>query len=141
MEKSTVIVEEGMTRTDDLKSNLENIGLAVTEVARCSQEIGSATAAQSAGTQQIESATARLSELTHEISAATEEQSIGAEQVVTTIEQIREMVQRNARTATDLASSAEELSRQAGLMRERSSRFKVGTNGGGQLGRPPQRPR
>ncbi len=125
MEKSTVIVETGMNRTEELKSSLENIGLAVTEVARCSQEISSATTAQSAGTQQIESATSRLAELTHEISAATEEQSLGTEQVVKTIEDIREMVQSNAKTASDLASSSEELSRQAGLMRERASRFKV----------------
>ena len=125
MEKSTVIVETGMNRTEELKSSLENIGLAVTEVARCSQEISGATAAQSAGTQQIESATSRLAELTHEISAATEEQSLGTEQVVKTIEDIREMVQSNAKTASDLASSSEELSRQAGLMRERASRFKV----------------
>jgi methyl-accepting chemotaxis protein len=125
MEKSTLIVETGMNRTEELKGSLENIGLAVTEVARCSQEISSATTAQSAGTQQIEAATSRLAELTHEISAATEEQSLGAEQVVKTIEDIREMVQSNAKTASDLASSSEELSRQAGLMRQRASRFKV----------------
>jgi methyl-accepting chemotaxis protein len=126
MEKSTSIVEQGMGRTEELRINLQNIGHSVTEVSRCSQEIGGATAEQSAGTQQIEQATSRLGELTHEISAATEQQSSGTEQVVDSIEQIRVMVQQNAETASELASSSEELSRQAGLMRELTSRFHVG---------------
>lgn len=125
MEKSTAIVEEGMTRTEQLRSNLENIGQSVAEVAHCSQEIGEATSEQSAGTQQIEQATSRLGELTHEISAATEQQSTGTEQVVDSIEQIRVMVQDNAESASELAASSEELSRQAALMRELTSRFHV----------------
>jgi methyl-accepting chemotaxis protein len=120
-----------MNLTEDLRSNLQNIGTSVEEVARCSHEIGEATSEQSAGTQQIEQATSRLGELTHEISAATEQQSSGTEQVVDSIEQIRVMVQDNAETASDLASSSEELSRQAGLMRELTARFHVSSNGHG----------
>ena len=129
MEKSTAIVQTGIVRTEELRSNLENIGSSVGEVSRCSQEIGQATAEQSAGTQQIEQATSRLGELTHEISAATEQQSTGTEQVVDSIEQIRAMVQQNAESASDLAGSSEELSRQASMMRELTSRFHVQTNG------------
>jgi methyl-accepting chemotaxis protein len=131
MEKSTAIVEQGIRRTEELRSNLQNIGQSVTEVSLCSREIGEATAEQSAGTQQIEQATSRLGELTHEISAATEEQSSGTEQVVDSIEQIRVMVQQNAESATELASSSEELSRQASLMRELTARFHVSMNGHG----------
>jgi methyl-accepting chemotaxis protein len=131
MEKSTSIVEQGMRRTEELRSNLHNIGQSVTEVSTCSREIGEATAEQSAGTQQIEQATSRLGELTHEISAATEQQSSGTEQVVDSIEQIRVMVQQNAESASELASSSEELSRQASLMRELTSRFHVSVNGQG----------
>jgi methyl-accepting chemotaxis protein len=131
MEKSTSIVEQGMRRTEELRTNLQNIGQSVTEVSGCSREIGEATAEQSAGTQQIEQATSRLGELTHEISAATEQQSSGTEQVVDSIEQIRVMVQQNAESATELASSSEELSRQASLMRELTSRFQVSVNGHG----------
>ncbi len=131
MEKSTAIVEQGMRRTEELRSNLQNIGDSVTEVSSCSREIGEATSEQSAGTQQIEQATSRLGELTHEISAATEQQSSGTEQVVDSIEQIRVMVQQNAESASELASSSEELSRQAALMRELTSRFHVGVNGHG----------
>ena len=129
MEKSTAIVQTGIVRTEELRSNLENIGSSVGEVSRCSQEIGQATTEQSAGTQQIEQATSRLGELTHEISAATEQQSTGTEQVVDSIEQIRAMVQQNAESASDLAGSSEELSRQASMMRELTSRFHVQTNG------------
>ena len=136
MEKSTTIVEQGMRRTEELRSNLQNIGQSVSEVSNCSREIGEATAEQSAGTQQIEQATSRLGELTHEISAATEQQSSGTEQVVDSIEQIRVMVQQNAESASELASSSEELSRQASLMRELTSRFHVSMNGHGP--RPPQ---
>ncbi|HSF19054.1 MAG TPA: methyl-accepting chemotaxis protein [Vicinamibacteria bacterium] len=135
MEKSTEIVEQGMNLTEDLRANLQNIGLAVAEVDLCSREIGQATSEQSAGTQQIEQATSRLGELTHEISAATEQQSTGTEQVVDSIEQIRGMVQANAETASDLASSSEELSRQAGMMRELAARFHVRRNGHPRAGR------
>lgn len=131
MEKSTTIVAQGLERTEQLRSNLENIGNSVSEVSVCSEEIGKATAEQSAGTQQIEQATSRLGELTHEISAATEQQSSGTEQVVDSIEQIRVMVQQNAESSSELAASSEELSRQAGLMRELTSRFQVESNDNG----------
>ena len=131
MEDSTSKVDQGIKRTDELRENLGKISASVAEVARCSQQIGAATAEQSSGTQQIEQATARLSELTQEISAATEEQSVGTEQVVKAIEQIRTTVQENAVSTGELAASAEELSRQAVLMRDLASRFRVGTNGAG----------
>ncbi|HEX9725359.1 MAG TPA: HAMP domain-containing methyl-accepting chemotaxis protein [Vicinamibacteria bacterium] len=131
MEDSTGKVDQGIKRTDELRENLGKISASVAEVARCSQQIGAATAEQSSGTQQIEQATARLSELTQEISAATEEQSVGTEQVVKAIEQIRTTVQENAVSTGELAASAEELSRQAVLMRDLASRFRVGTNGAG----------
>jgi methyl-accepting chemotaxis protein len=141
MEVSTGKVEHGIKRTDELRDNLNKISLSVSEVSRCSQEIGAATAEQSSGTQQIEQATARLSELTQEISAATEEQSVGTAQVVKSIEQIRTTVQENAGSTGELAASAEELSRQAALMRDLASRFRVGTNGSGGNGVPRAQPK
>lgn len=124
-EESASIVQEGITRTHELETNLEVIEQAVLKVTRCSKEIGSATAEQASGTQQMEEATARLSQFTHEITAATEEHSAGTEQVVKSIEEIRLMVQDNANVAGELASSAEELAREAQLMRELTSRFRV----------------
>ena len=131
MESCTTTVQDGMKRTEELKSTLAKISSVVSEVSRCSKEIGAATSEQSSGAQQIELATARLSELTQEISAATEEQSTGTKQVVQSIEKIGEMVQENAGGVGELAASAEELSRQASLMRDLASRFRVETNGGG----------
>ncbi len=91
-------------------------------------EIGNATAEQSAGAQQIGESTARLVELTQEISASTEQQSLGTGQVVEGVERVTEMVQQNAANAGELASSAEELSRQSGLMRQWVSSFHLGEN-------------
>jgi methyl-accepting chemotaxis protein len=131
MEKSTESVEEGMRRTQGLQANLGRIDTSVAEVSRCSEEISHATMEQSSGTQEIEAATARLAELTQEISAATEEQSTGTEQVVQAVEQMRGLVQKNADNAVGLASSAEQLSGQAGSLRKLASRFYVGTEGNG----------
>jgi methyl-accepting chemotaxis protein len=129
MDASTINVTDGMKRTDELRLTLERIGVAVADVSKRSQEIGTATAEQSVGAQQIEQATSRLSDLTQEISSATEEQSNGTEQVVRAIEQIQSMVQTNAGSVGALASSAEELSRQAAGMRELAARFHVGHSG------------
>jgi methyl-accepting chemotaxis protein len=126
MARTTAIVEQGMSRTEDLSASLQKIDAAVSDVAKCSLDIGNATAEQSAGAQQIEQSTARLAELTQEISAATEEQSTGTEQVVQGVERMKVMVQQNADNAAELASSAEELSRQSGLMRQWVSRFHLG---------------
>ena len=128
MSLSTVIVEQGMKRTEDLTTSLGRIDEAVSEFAKYSAEIGNATAEQSAGAQQIGESTARLVELTQEISASTEQQSLGTGQVVEGVERVTEMVQQNAANAGELASSAEELSRQSGLMRQWVSSFHLGEN-------------
>jgi methyl-accepting chemotaxis protein len=126
MARTTAIVEQGAKRTEDLSASLQKIESAVSDVAKCSLDIGNATAEQSADAQQIEQSTARLAELTQEISAATEEQSIGTDQVVQGVERMKVMVQQNADNASELASSAEELSRQSALMRQWVSRFHLG---------------
>ncbi len=60
-----------------------------------------------------------------EIRAATEEQSTGNEQVVQGVEGMREMMQQNAQSAAELASSAEKLSRESSLMCQSVARFQV----------------
>ncbi len=126
MARTNGIVEQGMKKTEDLRASLQRIDSAVSEVAKCSMDIGNATAEQSAGAQQIEQSTGRLAELTQEISAATEQQSSGTDQVVQGVERMKGMVQQNADNAAELASSAEELSRQSALMRQWVSRFRLG---------------
>jgi methyl-accepting chemotaxis protein len=130
MSRTTVIVEQGMTRTEDLTAGLQRKDAAVSEVAKFSVEIGNTTAEQSAGAQQIGQSMNRLMELTQEISASTEQQSSGTGQVVQGVERMTEMVQQNAVRAGELASSAEELFRQSALMRQWVSRFHLGENDG-----------
>ncbi len=125
MEQSTATVDQGVSRTRELRASLEQISSVVTEVLHFSQQIDTATSEQSSGTQEIERETERLSNLASEIHAATEEQTLGTAQVADTIEQISEMVKTNAEGASELAASAEELSRQAGNLRELTSRFHV----------------
>src|SRR5256884_7733676 len=66
MERSTRIVEEGLTLGNDLGSALHKISNVVTEVYKFSQEIGAATNEQSVGSSQIAKATSRLTEITQE---------------------------------------------------------------------------
>jgi methyl-accepting chemotaxis protein len=114
-----------------LYESLKKIDTSVSEVAKFSQEIGNATAEQSAGAQQIEQSTAKLSDLTQEISAATEEQSSASKQVVRDVETMMRTVQQKAGSAAELTASAEELSRQSGLMRQWISHFQLNDNGDG----------
>ncbi len=123
--ESSSIVEAGMTRIHDLRSRFDNIGASVSEVFRCSREIGEAIAQQTAGARSIGEASARLSDLTIQINTATQEQSTGTQQVVSSMEQIRSMAHENASSAGSLASLADKLSRQAGLMRDLVTQFQV----------------
>jgi hypothetical protein len=63
--------------------------------------------------------------LTLRINSATQEQSNGTQQVVSSMEQIRGMAHQNATSAGNLAALADQLSRQAGVMRDLVSRFQV----------------
>src|SRR5881396_3206995 len=91
MERSTRIVEEGLTLGNDLGSALHKISNVVTEVYKFSQEIGAATNEQSVGSSQIAKATSRLIEITQEINSAVEEQASGAQAVVRAMDKMREL--------------------------------------------------
>jgi methyl-accepting chemotaxis protein len=111
MEKSTSIVNEGLTLGQDLNAALRKISNVVTEVYKFAQEIGAATNEQSHGSSQIARATTRLNELTHEINSAVEEQASGAQAVVKAMERMRELVQNSTSGSTELAASAEQMSK------------------------------
>src|SRR5882672_5866836 len=102
MERSTRIVEEGLSLGNDLGSALHKISNVVTEVYKFSQEIGAATNEQSVGSSQIAKATNRLTEITQEISSAVEEQASGAQAVVRAMDKMRELVQQSASSSTEL---------------------------------------
>ncbi|MDT8070634.1 MAG: methyl-accepting chemotaxis protein [Terriglobia bacterium] len=139
MEKSTSIVNEGLTLGNDLSVALKKISNVVTEVYKFAQEIGAATNEQSHGSSQIAKATGRLNEITHEINSAVEEQASGAQAVVKAMERMREMVQAQTSGSTELAASSEQMSKMARNMLESMDRFNLdveralteGSNGNG----------
>jgi methyl-accepting chemotaxis protein len=109
MERSTRIVEEGLSLGNDLGSALNKISNVVTEVYKFSQEIGAATNEQSVGSTQIAKATGRLTEITQEINSAVEEQASGAQAVVRAMDKMRELVQQSASSSTELSAAAEQM--------------------------------
>src|SRR6266849_4322276 len=109
MERSTRIVEEGLTLGNDLGSALHKISNVVTEVYKFSQEIGAATNEQSVGSTQIAKTTGRLTEITQEINSAVEEQASGAQAVVRAMDKMRELVQQSASSSTELSAAAEQM--------------------------------
>jgi methyl-accepting chemotaxis protein len=131
MEKSTSIVNEGITLGSDLSGALKKISSVVAEVYKFAQEIGAATTEQSHGSSQIAKATTRLNEITHEINSSVEEQASGAQAVVRAMEKMRELVQRSSSGSTELAASAEQMSKMSRTMLESMDRFTLdlGSNG------------
>jgi methyl-accepting chemotaxis protein len=125
MEKSTVIVNEGLELGNDLSLALRKISTVVTEVFKFAQEIGAATNEQSHGSSQIAQATSRLNEITHEITSSVEEQAGGAQAVVRAMERMREMVQNQTSGTTELAASSEQMSRMASNLMESMGRFAI----------------
>jgi methyl-accepting chemotaxis protein len=123
MEKSTLIVNEGLVLGNDLSLALRKISNVVTEVFKFAQEIGAATNEQSHGSSQIAKATTRLNEITHEITSSVEEQAGGAQAVVRAMERMREMVQQSTSSSTELAASAEQMSKMARSLLESMDRF------------------
>jgi methyl-accepting chemotaxis protein len=131
MEKSTSIVDEGITLGSDLSSALKKISNVVSEVYKFAQEIGAATNEQSHGSSQIAKATTRLNEITHEINSSVEEQAGGAQAVVRAMEKMRELVQRSSSGSTELAASAEQMSKMSRMMLESMDRFVLETHSNG----------
>jgi len=123
MDKSTNIVNEGLSLGGDLNGALKKISNVVTEVFKFAQEIGAATNEQSHGSSQIAKATTRLNELTHEINSAVEEQASGAQAVVMAMERMRELVQRFTSGSTELAASAEQMSKMSRVLLDSMDRF------------------
>jgi methyl-accepting chemotaxis protein len=123
MDKSTNIVNEGLTLGTDLSNALKKISNVVTEVYKFAQEIGAATNEQSHGSSQIAKATTRLNEITHEINSSVEEQAGGAQAVVRAMERMREMIQQSTSGSSELAASSEQMSKMARGMLESMDRF------------------
>jgi methyl-accepting chemotaxis protein len=125
MENSTTIVNEGLNLGQDLNAALRKISNVVTEVYKFAHEIGAATNEQSHGSTQIARATARLNEITHEINSAVEEQASGAQAVVQAMERMRTLVQASTSGSTELAASADQMSKMSRALLESMDRFSL----------------
>ena len=125
MERSTRIVEEGLSLGNDLGSALGKISNVVTEVYKFSQEIGAATSEQSVGSTQIAKATGRLTEITQEINSAVEEQASGAQAVVRAMDKMRELVQQSASSSTELSAAAEQMLKLSRNLLDSMDRFVI----------------
>jgi methyl-accepting chemotaxis protein len=130
MEKSTVIVNEGLNLGQDLNAALRKISNVVTEVYKFAQEIGAATNEQSHGSAQIARATTRLNEITHEINSAVEEQASGAQAVVQAMERMRQLVQSSTSGSTELAASSDQMSKMSRGLLDSMDRFSLHSNDG-----------
>ncbi len=70
----------------------------------------------------------RTAELIAEINAASGEQSHGVQQITTAVEELDGVIQRNAAASEELAGTSEQLSSQAGDLREAVSFFKFNSS-------------
>jgi methyl-accepting chemotaxis protein len=131
MEKSTSIVNDGLIQGTDLSTALKKISSVVMEVYKFAQEIGAATNEQSNGSSQIARATTRLNEITHEINSSVEEQASGSQAVVRAMEKMRELIQRSTSGSTELAASAEQMSKMSRTLLDSMDRFALSSNGHG----------
>jgi methyl-accepting chemotaxis protein len=125
MEKSSAIVNDSLSLGTDLSAALKKISNVVTEVYKFAQGIGGATNEQSHGSSLIAKATTRLNAITLEINSAVEEQASGTQAVVTSMDRMRELVQRSSSSSTELAASAEQMSRMAGGLTDSMDRFRL----------------
>jgi methyl-accepting chemotaxis protein len=137
MEKSTGIVNEGLDLNRELGSALKKISDVVAEVYKFAQEIGGATNEQSTGSSQIAQATTRLNEITHEINCSVEEQSSGTRAVVKAMERMRELAEQSSSSSSELAASAEQMSKMSASLLHMMDSFKLGP--GDMLQRPGER--
>ncbi len=118
VEKNVEVVEKALALSNDVEEALKQIEDSVIEVSMYSREIGAATSEQASGCEQISKAVAQLNDLTQEISSD-KDTDTGEKG----IEKLREMVQQNAASSIQLASSAEQMSRQAESLSEITASF------------------
>ncbi|HLA79671.1 MAG TPA: methyl-accepting chemotaxis protein [Vicinamibacteria bacterium] len=125
MDRSTQVMVQGFTRTEEVSKALGRIDETVKSVAEISKEIDGCAAEQSAGSEQINQAISKLNEITQEIASAMEEQSSGADQVVRAAERMKDMVHQNTSGSMRLAASSQELAVQAEALQEMVARFHI----------------
>ena len=127
MEKSTSMVEEGLLLNKDLSVALDKISNVVSEVYKFSQEIGAATTEQSNGSAQI----AKATEPAHGNHARDQffcgrTSDRARKRLCARWRRMRDMVQQSTSSSTDLAATAEQMSKLSRALLESMDRFAIG---------------
>jgi len=125
MDKSIVIVDEGLALGANLNGALTRISSVVAEVYKFAEEIRIATKEQADSSSQIGSATSRLNEITSEVSAAVSQQAAGTDAVVTSMENMRNLVQQSSSSSAELAAQSDQMSTMSRMLLEVMDRFKL----------------
>lgn len=125
MDKSIVIVDEGLALGANLNGALNRISNVVAEVYKFAEEIRIATREQADSSSQIGNATSRLNEITSEVSAAVSEQAAGTDAVVTSMENMRNLVQQSSSSSAELAAQSDQMSTMSKMLLEVMDRFKL----------------
>jgi len=125
MDKSIVIVDEGLALGSNLNGALTRISNVVAEVYKFAEEIRMATKEQADSSSQIGSATCRLNEITSEISSAVTQQASGTDAVVVSMDRMRQLVQQSSSSSAELAAQSVQMSTMAGNLLELMDRFKL----------------
>ncbi len=113
----------------EVRKLAERSKLAADEINALSKKTVSTTEEASKLVQDLLPEINRTAKLVQEISAASAEQTTGADQINSAIQQLNQATQQNAAASEEVATSAEELSAQADQLREIISFFEVDRSG------------
>ena len=138
MDKSTAIVNEGLSLGKELDDALTKIAAVVKEVNTFARDIGGVTKEQSNGSMQIANATAKLNDITKEINSSVEEQATGTDNVVKAMDRMRELVQQSASGSAELAASSDQMSKMARDLMELMGRFRLRSASEGEWAQKPR---
>jgi methyl-accepting chemotaxis protein len=113
----------------EVRKLAERSKIAADEINALSTKTVSTTEEASNLVQQLLPEINRTAKLVQEISAASAEQTTGSDQINSAIQQLNQATQQNAAASEEVATSAEELSAQADQLREIVNFFRVEKNG------------
>jgi methyl-accepting chemotaxis protein len=131
--ESTRAVSEGLRLAVELRQSFANIASAVEDVHRHASEIGDATKQQAAGSSLIAQATSHLNQLTQEMASAIEEQAASTKNVVSNMDAMLEGSREISSSSSELAVSAELMSRMSRHLLDIMDRFRIpGQHRGGE---------
>lgn len=153
---STTVIDQGVKRTEQARTGLENIFASaqrssgvVSEIADAVQqmqqttsrqmksvmervnsmtnEITKATSEQKSSTIQINRAVEHISQMAYQTQQATIEQLNGGQQILEAVEQMKKLTEKNLESSEQIDFTAADLTTQAHILLQAVDRFKLGT--------------